>query len=115
VAYCDCGAFEQQLHGHRAADDVGCADDNRVLALVRGVYAVQQGDDACGRAGSQGRFALHQAADVVGVEAVHILVRADLYQNGVWVHMVGQGKLHQDAVYVRVLVELVNQCLQGLL
>ncbi len=87
MTYRCCGALEQQFHAHGATDDVGGAHNNRMLAFIGGSNGVQKSDDTCRCARAQGRLALHQAADVVGVKAVYIFVGAYLYQNRVRVQV----------------------------
>jgi hypothetical protein len=66
---------------------------------------------ALGRAGDeQGLAALHhQPADVDRVEAVHVLLQADRAQDRLFVQVLGQRQLHQDAVDGRVGVQLAHQ------
>jgi len=78
-------------------------------AVEIGASAFQQGHDALRRAWAQQRHALGQAADIVGVEAVHIFIRTDALEQQRGVQVLGQRQLHQDAVDGRVFVELVDQ------
>ncbi|MDT4853532.1 hypothetical protein FQZ97_878020 [compost metagenome] len=73
-------AGQQQLQCHGAAHDVGSAHDHGVHAVKVRTGAFQQGHDALGRAGAQEGDALGQAADVIGVEAIHVLVGVDALQ-----------------------------------
>ena len=73
-------AGQQQLQRHRATDDIGGADYRGIQAVGADTGAFQQTYDAQWGARAQQRYALGQAAYVVGVEAVHILVRADTLQ-----------------------------------
>ena len=56
-----------------------------------------------------------QAADVIRVETVDVFVRADAFQQLGGVQVLGQWQLQQDAVHLRIIVEVVNQVGQGLL
>ncbi|MNZ91816.1 hypothetical protein D3C78_1108110 [compost metagenome] len=105
-------AGQQQFERHRAADDVGGADDHGMQAVQVDSGAVQQGHDAFRRAGLQYRHALGQAADVERVEAVDILVRVDALEQLRGIQMGGQWQLHQDAVDGRIGVESVDQAEQ---
>ncbi len=107
------GPHQQQLEGHRAADDVGGADDHRMLALERGADRLEEPDDPIGRAGPDEGDALDQAPDVVRVETVNVLGRVDLFDDGGGEDLIGQGQLHQDAVDLRIAVELVDEGKQG--
>ena len=58
--------------GERLADDVAAADDDHVAAGDLDVVAHQQLLHAVGSAGEESRPALHEAADVFGVEDVDV-------------------------------------------
>ena len=53
--------------------------------------------------------ALHEPADVVRVKAVRVLLRQDRVQNELAVDLLRQRQLHEDAVDLRVAVDLVDQ------
>ncbi len=105
----DGAAGQQQLQSHGAADDVGGADHDGVQAVQVGTGACEQGHDALRRAGAQEGDALGQAADVVGMEAVHVLVRVDALQQLGGIEVGGEGQLDQNAVDGRVVVQAVDQ------
>jgi len=44
-------------------------------------------------------------ADVLGVEAIHVLVDGNRFEHGLFIEMLGQGQLHEDAVDVRIGVQ----------
>ncbi len=71
--------------------------------------ALQQRHDALGRAGAQQRHALGETTDVVGMEAIDVLVRTDALEQQRGVQMLGQRQLNQDAVDGGVVVELIDQ------
>jgi hypothetical protein len=81
------------------------ADDHASLPLSGTMPAFQQLHHAVGRAGDEARIALHQRADVLGVEAVDVLLRAIAFEHGVAVEVLRQRQLHQDAMHLRVGVE----------
>ncbi len=114
----DGAARQQQFHCHRAADDVGCADDDGIQAVQVDTGAFQQGHDAFGSARAQQRNALSEATHVIRMEAVHVLVRANALQQQRSVEVRGQGQLQQDAVDGGIFIEAVDQigqcCLSGI-
>ena len=71
--------------------------------------------DARRGAGQEHRVADHQPPHIVGVEAVHILIRCNGIQHGILVQMGRQGQLAQNTVYLRVPVQLFDQSQQRLL
>ncbi|MNG27369.1 hypothetical protein D3C84_1124790 [compost metagenome] len=73
-------AGQQQFHRHRAADNVGGADNHRVHPVKIGTGAFQQRHDAFRGARTQQRNTLGQAADVIRVETVDVLVRPNAFQ-----------------------------------
>ncbi len=72
---------------------------SRPFELLAG--ALQQGHDALGRAGAQHGHAQNQPADVVGVEAVHVLGGQDALDDRLLVDLIRQRQLDQDAVDLR--------------
>ncbi|MCY1177227.1 hypothetical protein D9M73_175270 [compost metagenome] len=103
---------QEQFHGHGSTNDVRGADDHGVHAVQVLAGAFEQGDDAFWRARAQQRDALGQAADVIRVETVHVLVRADALQQFGGIQVLGQGQLQQDAVDVGIIIEAVDQARQ---
>ena len=91
VGHGDGAATQQQLQSHGPADDVRGADHDRIHAVQVGAGAGEQGHDAFRGAGAQEGHALGQAADVVGMETVHVLVRVDALQQQGGVQVGGQG------------------------
>ncbi len=88
---------------------IGCPDDDGVAALGILADSLEHRHDPVRCAGSQHRYSLCQAADRVRVEAVDVLQRIDPLDDLVFVDVIGQRQLHQDAVDRRVRVELVDQ------
>ncbi|MCY1536511.1 hypothetical protein D9M68_719710 [compost metagenome] len=105
----DGATCQQEFQRHGATDDVGCAHDYCVHAVEVGAGAVQQCHDAFRCAGAEQGDALGQAADVVRVETVHVLVGVDAFQQQRSVEVFGQRQLDQDAVDGRVFIEAVDQ------
>src|SRR5690554_546256 len=110
-AVCDCGgaAGQQQLEGHGAADDVGGADHGGVQSVGADAGALEQTDDAQGSAGAQQGHPLGQASDVIGMKALHVLVRTNALEQLGGVQVGSQRQLYQDAVDGRVIVEPIDQ------
>ncbi len=99
----------EQKRGHRLADDVGAADDHRLLAGQIADGVLEHQDAALRRAGNEGLAAGPQAAGIDDVKAVDVLVRIDGIDHGIGIDLVGQGELDQDAVDAVVGVELFDQ------
>ncbi len=94
---------------------VAGADHQGALAIHAFAGGLEQFDHAVGCARPQHRQALRQAAEVVGVEAVDVLVRADALDHQGAVDVLGQRQLHQDAVDALVGIEPVDLGQQRLL
>ncbi len=62
----------EQQHGDGLAHNVAAADDDGVLAGDGNFAALENLDDAGGRAGRERRTAGEQAARVHGMKAVHV-------------------------------------------
>ena len=100
---------QQQLQGHGAAHDIGGTDHHRMQAVGLDPGRLDQGHDALGGAGAQGRDALGQAAHVVGMETIHILVGTNALEQLGGIAMGRQGQLHQNAVHLAIFIEPVDQ------
>ncbi len=86
----------------RLAHDVAAPAYRHVGAVGVVAVAYQQFDDAGGGAGREVGAALEQLAQVVGMDAVNVLVRGDGFDYAVLVNPARQRELHQDAVNSRV-------------
>src|SRR5690606_34038737 len=102
-------ACQQQLQRHRSADDIGGAHHCSVEPVEADAGALQQPDDAEGGAGAQQGHALGQAANVIGMETIDVLVGPDAFQQQGGVQVRWQGQLHQDTVDGGVVIEGVDQ------
>src|SRR5690554_5454448 len=91
------------------SDDVGGADHGGVQSVGADAGALEQTDDAQGSAGAQQGHPLGQASDVIGMKAVHVLVRANALEQLGGVQVGGQRQLYQDAVDGRVIIEPIDQ------
>ena len=79
------------------------------LPLRLQTAALQQLDHAVGRAGPHRRYAQREAADVVGMEPVDILVRVDRLDDRLLVDVRRQWHLHEDPVDRVVRVQAFDQ------
>src|SRR5471030_279184 len=111
----DRAAREQQLHRHWAPNNVGRAHDHCIQPVEIDPDAFQQGHDAFRGAGAQQRYTLGQTTDVIRMETVNILVRANALQQLRGVEVFWQRQLQQDAVDVRIAIEAIDQIGQGVL
>ena len=102
-------ACQQQLHGHRATNNIGCADDDRIATANGLTGTFQQSHHAFWCAGAEQGNTLYQTPDIVRVEAVHILVGADAFNDRVGIDVVWEWQLNQYAVDSGVFVEFINQ------
>ena len=101
-------AGHEQL-GLGLADEQAAADDHGGFPFQLDAVGVEHGHDAGGRAGRQAGAAQHQAAQVEGVQAVHVLVRVDRLDQGVAVEPFRQRHLQQDSVYAAVRVQALQE------
>ncbi len=90
-----------------AADDVAPPKDDGVLASKVNTGLLEENHDALGGAGDEKGVAaaLGQLADVVGAEAVDILLAGDGRGDVVLGDALGERQLHEDTVHGRVVVE----------
>ena len=105
----DGGVLVEQQHGGGLAHDVAAADDDGVLAGDGNVAALENFDDAGGRAGRESGAAGQQTARVHGMKAVHVFRGGDGVEEGLGVDLRGKRKLDEDAVDVVARVELGNE------
>ena len=101
--------FLDEEQGHRLAHELRSAQDDRVGAAGLDPRVEQQLADAQRRAGDEPRTALRQQAEVLRVEAVHVLQRRDPLDDRPLVDLPRQGHLDEDAVHRRVGVEPVDR------
>ena len=102
------GVREQERR-HRLADDVRAPDDHRLTPRQVAEMRAQEHQAAQGRAGHQRPASGAQEPDIRDVEAVHVLGGIDGAGHQRGLDVVGQRKLHQDAMHRRVGVEALDQ------
>ena len=83
------GVTLHQHQRHRLADDVAGADHDDILAFDLDAFVLQQLDDAIRRARRKHGVADDEAADIVEMEAIHILVGGNGLQH------LGDGELRR--------------------
>ena len=64
--------------------------------------------DAGGRAGTRTGTSSHQVAHIYGVKSVDVLFRRDGQQHAARIHLPRQRQLHQEAVDIRPLIQIVD-------
>ncbi|MOA17788.1 hypothetical protein D3C78_1380570 [compost metagenome] len=100
---------QQQLHAHRAANDVGRANHNGIQTIGIDVVTLEQGHDAAWGTWAQFRRALAQTADVERVETVNVFIRMNTLQHFDVIDAGRQWQLDQDAVDLAVGIQPVDQ------
>ena len=81
----------------------------RILALEWRSDVLQQADDPVGRAGAHQGYALCEAPDVVGMEAIDILDRGDALDDRRLADQLRQRQLHEDPVDLLVVVQVIDE------
>ena len=85
---------------HRLADDVAAADDDGALAINRDASELEHAQAAKRRARHEAGLARHETADIDGMEAVDVLLRADALEDLRLMrgNLLGQRQLYEDAM-----------------
>ncbi len=102
----------QQQLGHRLAHQVGAADHHGGLAAQVAQGVLQQHQAAGWSAGDQAREAAGQPPGVGHRQAVDVLVRVDLGDDGRLLKVIGYGELHEYAMDALVGVQPSDQVQQ---
>ena len=100
--------LEQDV-GHGLAHDVAAAHDDDVLARDLHAAALQELLNAMRGAGQEAGLSDHHLADVHRMESVHILVGGDGLDHAVFVDVLGERHLNENAVHRVIVVQLLNQ------
>ena len=93
---------EEKSHG--LADNVAAAENDGVSSLDGDVVATQNFHAAGGRAGDQAGASADEAAEIEGMEAVHVLGRIDGFKNALGIDLRGKRKLDENAVDIVVAI-----------
>ena len=105
-----------QQQTQRAAHGNAAAEHHNVLTIPVDAVALHQLNDTVGGAGQRGiqrlRNVQHELAEVGRVQAVSVLLGGDALQHAVGVQVLGQGQLHNVAGARRVVVQLVDLCVE---
>ncbi len=104
-----CAAFCIKIQRQRLADNIATADDHDVGTLDRYLIANQYLLDAGGRARQIARIPGGQEPQVFRAKAIHILDRINSYYDAAFVDVRRKRKLHQDAMDLRIRVQLPDQ------
>ena len=102
-------SFQQKLQAHRATHNIRSANDHRVHASDVCAGAVEQVDHTSRRAWTKQRHTLSETTYIERVEAIDIFCRVNALQNFIGSETSREGQLHQDAVDVVVVIQLVDQ------
>ena len=107
-------ASQQQTQ--RATHGNAAAEHHNVLTVPVDAVALDQLNDTVGGAGQRGiqrlRNVQHELAEVGRVQAVSVLLGGDALEHAVGVQVLGQGQLHNVAGARRVVVQLVDLCVE---
>src|SRR5205807_9480323 len=90
------GVHKEKRHG--LADDVAAAEDDGVSALDLDFVAAQNFHAARGSARDQAGTSADEAAEIDGVEAVHIFGGVDGFKNALGIDLLGKRELDENAV-----------------
>ncbi len=101
--------LSEEEHRHRLADDLAAADDDRLLPSQLHSVLLEHHHHTRGRSRDEERLAEIQTAGVQNVEAVDVLVGIDGAEHRRLVHVIWKRQLDEDAVDLRVVVEVVDE------
>src|SRR6266404_1861085 len=100
------GVHQQKRHG--LADDVAPAQDYGVGAFDLDFITAQNFHTAGGSAGDQAGTSADEAAEIDGVEAVHVLGGIDGFEDALGIDLRGKRELNQDAINVVVAIQVFD-------
>src|SRR6266851_5722224 len=104
----DGGVGVHEEKGHGFADDVAAAEDNGVGAFDLDFVALQNFHAAGGSAGDQAGAPADEAAEIDGMETVHVFGGINGFQNALGIDLRGKRKLDEDAVDVVVAIQVFD-------
>ena len=100
------GVHKEKSHGF--ANDIAAAEDGGVGAFDLDFVAAQDFHAAGGVAGDQAGTSANEAAEVDGMEAVHIFGGIDGFEDALGIHLRGKRELDQDTVDVVVAIQIFD-------
>src|SRR5262249_20729621 len=77
VAHGDRVVLSKQQVRHGLSNDIGTSYDNGLFSVTVIIDLLEDSHDACGSAGDKNRLAHGKTTEVVGVQAVHVLLGID--------------------------------------
>ena len=95
----------QEHQGHGFADDLAAPEDHGPFSLHGHAIGLEHVHHGLGGAGAQPLLALKEQTLVHGMEPVHVLRGINVPEDALGVHGFGQRQLHEDAIYLRILIE----------
>jgi len=104
----DGGVGVHEEKGHGFADDVAAAEDDGVGAFDLDIVAAQNFHAAGGSAGDQAGTSADEAAEVDGMETVHVFGGIDGFQNALGIDLRRKRKLDENAVHVVVAIQVFD-------
>jgi len=104
----DGGVGVHEEKGHGLANDVAASEDDGVGAFERDSVAAQNFHAAGGSAGDQAGTSADEAAEVDGMEAVHVFGGIDGFEDALSVDLRRKGELNENAVNVVVAIEVFD-------
>src|SRR5216683_3216697 len=104
----DGGVGVHEEKGHGFADDVAAAEDHGIGAFDLDFVALQNFHAAGGSAGDQAGASADEAAEIDGMETVHVFGGINGFQNALGIDLRGKRKLDEDAVDVVVAIQVFD-------
>src|SRR5260370_6269427 len=108
MADCDGGVGVHEEKGHGFADNVAAAEYDGVGACDLNFVAAENFHAAGGSAGDQAGTPADEAAEIDGMEAVHVFGGINGFEDALGVHLRRKRKLNQDAVDVVVAIQIFD-------
>ena len=108
VAHSHRSVLLQQQHSHGLAHHIATADNHYILAVQLDAIMLQGSHASPGRAGRPLAATHEHIATVLGIQAVHILIRRNSRAHSVAINMLGHGHHGQNAGHITVTVQLLH-------
>src|SRR6266852_3932042 len=104
----DGGVGVHEEKGHGFADDVAAAEDHGIGAFDLDFVAAKNFHAPCGSASNKAGTSADEAAEIDGMEAVHVFGGIDSFENVLGVDLRGKRKLDENAVDVVGAIEVFD-------